>query len=98
MANENRPENPELAKQVKEIEHALARSQGDQILDFEGLCLFPDSQLPEKFKMPNIEKFNGTGNPTNHVRHVINTLKLMGLNDELIAQLIQRTITESALD
>ncbi|KAI8542858.1 hypothetical protein RHMOL_Rhmol08G0172500 [Rhododendron molle] len=88
----------ELTKQVKEIKHALAHSQGDQILDFEGLCLFPDSQLPKKFKMPNIEKFNGTGNPTSHVRHVINTLKPMGLNDELIAQLFQRTLTRSALD
>ncbi|XP_058216781.1 uncharacterized mitochondrial protein AtMg00860-like [Rhododendron vialii] len=27
--------------------------------------------------MPNIKKFNGTGNPTSHVRHVINTLKPM---------------------
>ncbi|KAI8530334.1 hypothetical protein RHMOL_Rhmol11G0049300 [Rhododendron molle] len=91
-------ENPELAKQVKEIKHVLAYSQGDQILDFEGLCLFPDAQLLEKFKMPNIEKFNGNGNPTSHVCHVINTLKPMGLSDELIAQLFQRTLTGSALD
>ncbi|KAI8550423.1 hypothetical protein RHMOL_Rhmol06G0105400 [Rhododendron molle] len=103
--DEEEAENPQkevgdldLAKQVKEIKHALARSQGDQILDFEGLCLFPDSQLPEKFKMPNIEKFNGIGNPTSHIHHVINTLKPMGLNDELIAQLFQRTLTRSALD
>ncbi|KAI8530028.1 hypothetical protein RHMOL_Rhmol11G0022300 [Rhododendron molle] len=48
--------------------------------------------------MPNIKKFNGTGNPTSHVRHVINTLKPMGLNNELIAQLFQRTLTGSALD
>ncbi|MBI1572279.1 hypothetical protein, partial [Escherichia coli] len=90
-------ENPELIKQVKEIKQALARSQGDQILDFEGLCLFLESKLPENFKMPNIEKFNGTGNPTSHVRHVINTLKPMGLNDELIAQLFSKLSQEVLL-
>lgn len=35
---------------------------------------------------------------TSHVRQIINTLKPMGLNDELIAQLFQQTLTGSALD
>ncbi|KAI8527167.1 hypothetical protein RHMOL_Rhmol12G0054700 [Rhododendron molle] len=91
-------ENHELAQQVKDIKAALACSQGDQILDFDGLCLFPNAKLQKKFKKPNIEKFNGTGNPTSDVYHVIYTLKLMGLNDELIAQLFQRTLTGSTLD
>ncbi|KAI8568522.1 hypothetical protein RHMOL_Rhmol02G0207200 [Rhododendron molle] len=69
-------EDHELAQQVKYIKATLAHSKGDQILDFDGLCLFPNAKLPEKFKMPDIEKFNGTGNRTSHVRHIINTLNL----------------------
>lgn len=80
-------EDPDLAKQVKETKHSLARSQRDQILDFKALCFFPNAQLPEKIKMPPMEKFIGTGNPLSYVRHIINTLKPMGLNNELIAQL-----------
>ncbi|XP_058202130.1 uncharacterized protein LOC131316715 [Rhododendron vialii] len=91
-------ENDELAQQVKDIKAALAHSKGDQIHDFDGLCLFPNAKLPEKFNMPDTEKFNGTGNPTRHVCHIINTLKPLGLNDELIAQLFQRTLTGNALD
>lgn len=84
--------------QVKEIKANLARAQGTTVVDFEGLCLFPEAQLPERFKMPDIEKFDGTGNPTSHVRLIINTLKPMGLSDELIAQLFQRTLKGGALD
>ncbi|KAI8567682.1 hypothetical protein RHMOL_Rhmol02G0140600 [Rhododendron molle] len=91
-------ENHEFAQQVKDIKAALAHSKGDQILNFDGLCLFLNVKLSENFKIPDIEKFKGTGNSTSHVRHIINTLKPMGLNDELIAQLFQRTLTGCGLD
>ncbi|KAI8560038.1 hypothetical protein RHMOL_Rhmol04G0223700 [Rhododendron molle] len=72
IANENRPKNPELAKQTL--------------------------NCPRSSKCQTSRRFNGTSNPASHVCHVINTLKPMGLNDELIAQLFQRTLTGSALD
>lgn len=47
----------DLTKQVKDIKAVLTRSYGDIVLDFEGLQLFLDAQLPVGFKMKNIEKF-----------------------------------------
>lgn len=87
-----------LEKQVEDIRQVLVQAQlGQDHIDFDGLCLFPEFKLPDKFKMPAIKEFDETGNPRSHVSLVISTLKPMDLCDELIAQLFQRTLTGNTL-
>ena len=38
------------------------------ILELEGLFDRVNETLPDGFKMPKMDKFDGTGNPKNHVR------------------------------
>jgi len=43
-----------MSQEIEKMKGMLKRSQGmkDYMLDIEGLCPFPDFQLPPKFKMP----------------------------------------------
>nr|POE97014.1 hypothetical protein CFP56_46334 [Quercus suber] len=39
----------------------------ERLHHLEGLCPFPDVQLPPKFKMPKMDSFDGIGNPKYHL-------------------------------
>ena len=66
-----------LAK-IDLLECAIRKGKGfdDYALDLEGLFDEPKAKLPEKFKMPDIDKFDGTGNPKSHLHAVGNTYAL----------------------
>ena len=56
---EKSKETKEMSKEIEKMKDMLKRSQGieDYMLDIEGLCPFPDVQLPPKFKMPKMDSF-----------------------------------------
>lgn len=33
------------------------------VLDYDNLCMHPDLDLPEGYKVPKVDTFNGLGNP-----------------------------------
>ena len=66
-------------------------------MELEGLFEDIKETLPEGFKMPDIEKFDGTGNPKNHVRMCMSTFQSRGLSPNLMAMLFQQTLTGAAL-
>ena len=35
----------------------------EELMDYDSLSLFPNARLPPKFKMPNLDKFDGIGYP-----------------------------------
>ena len=37
-------------------------------MDYNSLSLFPNVRLPTKFKMPTLDKFDGTGNLKSHLK------------------------------
>ena len=49
----------EMLQEIEKMIGMLKRSLGmeDYMLDIEGLCPFPDVQLPPKFKMPKMDSF-----------------------------------------
>ncbi|KAI8550575.1 hypothetical protein RHMOL_Rhmol06G0117800 [Rhododendron molle] len=51
-----------IAKMAK-LEEVVSKSEkiGAGGLDMDRLCLFPNARLPERFKMPDFTKFEGTG-------------------------------------
>jgi len=49
----------EMIKWVRRIE---------DLMDYQSLSLFLDVRLPPKFKMPILDKFNGTGYPKSHLK------------------------------
>ena len=88
-----------MKAQLDKLENVLRKSKGfDYLLDIEGLFKAPQVPLPEKFKMPDMEKFDGTGRPKSHLRLYASVLQPLGLQAEHFAMLFPRTLTGSALD
>ncbi|XP_049405306.1 uncharacterized protein LOC125868788 [Solanum stenotomum] len=54
----------EIRKAMKEID-CIPEVDG---LSYEDLCIHPDLDLPEGFKVPRFDTFGGTGNPLEHLR------------------------------
>ena len=67
------------------------------MLDIEGLCPFPNVQLPPKFKMSMMDSFNGTGNLKNHLKQCVLAMKPLGLTKEQIILCFPRTLSGVAL-
>uniref|UniRef100_A0A5B7BZ34 Retrotransposon gag domain-containing protein n=1 Tax=Davidia involucrata TaxID=16924 RepID=A0A5B7BZ34_DAVIN len=64
---------------------------------YSDLSLFPDVQLPLKFKMPEFTKYNGTGCLYIHLKIYCGELGRPGQNERLRIQLFQRSVTGPAL-
>ena len=54
----------EIRKAMKEL-HYVSEVDG---LSYEDLCIHPNLDLPEGFKVPKFVTFNGIGNPLAHLR------------------------------
>ena len=66
-------------------------------MDYTHMSPYPKARLPEKFKMPNIKKFGGSGPPIVHLRSYHRSMTLLGASEEVMAQLFQQTLKDSAL-
>ena len=66
----------EKLDKVDRLENVLRKSRGvdDYMLDMEGLLEHAKIKLPENFKMPDIDRFDGTGNPKSYVKFCMNVL------------------------
>jgi len=90
------------AQKMKEKLELLERSitalkTHKEVVDMDSLSLFPDARLPTKFKMPNMDKFDGTTCPKTHLKMYVGALNPFGLSNELLAQLFQQSLTGAAL-
>ena len=87
------PKEEELNK-VKEDLKMLTK-KFDQVrisgnyMDYTHMSPYPKARLPEKFKMPNIEKFGGSGPPIVHLRSYHRAMTLLGAFEEIVAQMFQ---------
>ena len=53
----------------------LMRRQGmSYSFDFDDMMQFDGDKLPDKFKMPQLQKFDGTGDPRIHLSQYITTM------------------------
>ena len=85
---------------MNKLKSAFRKSKGvdDYLPDLEGLFDAPKVPLLEKFKMPEMDKFDGTWNPKSHLRLCATLLHSLGLRSEHRASLFLRILTGSALD
>lgn len=61
-----------------------------------GLTIFPEVFNPEKFKMPDIDKYDGTGCPKTHLQLFFSNVGSMGLTQKQMAQIFPRTLSGAA--
>ena len=82
---------------IDKLESVLRKSRGidDYMMDLEGLLEPIKVKLPENFKIPEIDRFNGTGNPKSHIKLWMSVLQSLGCNHEHIAMLFLQTLSKA---
>ena len=85
-----------INKSMSKMEEMIKRSiRLDDLIDYHSLSLFPDVRLPPKFKMPTLDKFDGTSCPKSQLKMYMKAKKLLGATKEMLAQMFH-TFTEAA--
>ncbi|KAK4736925.1 hypothetical protein R3W88_000622 [Solanum pinnatisectum] len=67
-------------------------------LNYEDLCIHPNLDLPEGFKVPKFDVFGGTGNPLAHLRAYCDQLVGVGRDEALLMRLFSRSLSGEALE
>uniref|UniRef100_A0A5B6Z857 Retrotransposon gag domain-containing protein n=1 Tax=Davidia involucrata TaxID=16924 RepID=A0A5B6Z857_DAVIN len=89
-----------LSSKLHSLEQSMREIRGTNMYrgtSYSDLSLFPDVQLPLKFKMPEFTKYNGTGCLYIHLKIYCGELGRPGQNERLRIQLFQRSVTGPAL-
>ena len=84
----------EVRKAMKEL-HYISEVDG---LSYKDLCIHPNLDLPEGFKVPKFVTFNGTGNPLAHLKVYCDQLVGVGKNEALLMRLFGRSLSGEALE
>ena len=59
--------------------------------------MHPDAKLPEGYKLPKFEMFNGIGDPKAHLRMYCDKLVGVGRDERILMKLFMRSLTGEAL-
>ena len=104
QTNESEAQNPSLTvgekkmmERIDQMEQLIKKSRREDAMDLHSLSLFPNARVPPKFKMPTLDKFDGTGCPKAHLKMYTRALQPLGATEELLAQMFQNTLTGAAL-
>ena len=85
-------------KRINKVEKMIkiARKMED-LMDYQSLSLFPNVRLPPKFKMPTLDKFDGTSCTKSNLKMYMRAMQPLGATEELLAQMFQNTLSRAAL-
>ena len=50
-------------------------------MDYYSFSLFPNARLPPKFKMPNLDKFDGTDCPKSHLKMYMRAMQPLTMTE-----------------
>ena len=63
-----------LTQKISKIEELMRGHGMGYSFDFDDIMQFDRDKLPDKFKMPQLQKFDGTGDPRIHLSQYITTM------------------------
>ena len=69
----------------------------DDLMVYKSPSLFLDVRLPPKFKMPVLDKFDGTSCPKSHLKMYMRVMRPLGATKEMLNQMFQNTLTRTTL-
>lgn len=82
-----------LEKQIRQIKGAEAMSS----VNFTDLCIYPNLKLPQKFKMPDFQKYDGKNCPMAHLRLYGVAMTQYSEDEKVLVQIFPNSLTGSAL-
>ena len=83
-----------INERMDKMEEWIRRARKmEELMDYDTLSLFPNARLPPKFKMPTLNKFDGTGCPKSHMKMYMKAMQPLGMTEEVLAQMFQNTLT-----
>ena len=83
-----------INERMDKMEERIRRARKmEELMDYDTLSLFPNARLPPKFKMPTLNKFDGTGCPKSHMKMYMKAMQPLGVTEEVLAQMFQNTLT-----
>ena len=66
-------------------------------LSYEDLCIHPDVEMLEGYKLPKFKMFNGIGDPKAHLRMYSDKLVGVGRDERILMKLFMTSLTGEAL-
>ena len=72
-------------ERIDQMEQLITKSRREDAMDLHSLSLFPNARVPPKFKMPTLDKFDGTGCLKAYLKMYTRALKPLGATEELLA-------------
>ncbi|KAI8559664.1 hypothetical protein RHMOL_Rhmol04G0191000 [Rhododendron molle] len=86
-----------MAKMAK-LEESVTKSEKISVggIDLDRLCMYPNAKLPDKFKMPDLAKFNESGDPKTHLYGYHAAMKLLSVESEAMSQLFPQNLSGPA--
>lgn len=92
-------DNNDLLVKYQEMEERLKAIENVGVSDSvraTSLCLIPDVIIPAKFKMPEFEKYSGSGDPMNHLMMYCSKMAAYIKDDKLLIHCFQFSLGSSA--
>ncbi|XP_060200394.1 uncharacterized protein LOC132628648 [Lycium barbarum] len=83
-------------KMTNMLERSMRTTLTGTGLSYDDLCMHPNLDLFEGFKVPRFELFNGTSNPKAHLQAYCDQLVSVRDNQALIMRLFNRSLTREA--
>ncbi|KAK7361817.1 hypothetical protein VNO77_03901 [Canavalia gladiata] len=102
VVNEQWPNTPSqetpFSGRWQHLEERVRAIEGSSygLVDASDLCLVPDVIIPPKFKMPEFEKYKGTGCPRSHLTMFCRKMALHAHDDKLLIHCFQDSLTGAA--
>ncbi|XP_070040375.1 uncharacterized protein [Nicotiana tomentosiformis] len=89
-----------MAEELKNLTsrfQGVEGGKGIEGLNYEDLCIKPDVELPDVYKPPKFEMFDGIGDPKVHLRTYCDKLVGVGKDETICMNLFMRSLTGDAL-
>ncbi|XP_070041502.1 uncharacterized protein [Nicotiana tomentosiformis] len=89
-----------MAEELKKLTgkvQSVEGGKGTEGLNYDNLCIRSDVELPEGYKPPKFEMFDGTGDPKVHLRTYCYKLVGVGTDERIHMKFFMRSLTGDAL-
>ncbi|XP_070046146.1 uncharacterized protein [Nicotiana tomentosiformis] len=89
-----------MAEELKKLTgrvQSVEGGKGVEGLNYEDLCIQPNVELPEGYKLPKFEMFDGTGDLKVHLRTYCDKLVGVGKDEKINMKLFMRSLTRDSL-